>query len=271
MSGVIAKLVGKKILGETLQNQFGTEDPYFEHVPATRLNGTPTGKFKKKKKALPPGITEHDAKVLTKVKRRAYRLDNSLFTCCGVKFGWGSVIGLVPAVGDVLDTLLSLMVFRTAMKVEDGVPPDILLRMLFNVIFDFVIGIVPVIGDLADAAFRANTRNAAILEGHLRQKGKKSLRKSGLPLPDVDPSLGEEFDRLQREDPPAYTATQPGRHERMTADGPDARTEPPAPAPARVKGQKRGFFGRSRASDVEMGQADGNTTVPPKSKQQRRS
>lgn len=73
------------------------QDPYFEHVPATRLDGTPTGKIKKRKKALPPGITDHDAKVLTKVKRRAYRLDLCLFSCFGVRFGWGSVIGIVPA------------------------------------------------------------------------------------------------------------------------------------------------------------------------------
>lgn len=66
-------------------------------MPATRLNGKPSGKYKKRKKALPPGISDHDAKVLTKVKRRAYRLDNSLCNCCGIKFGWGSVIALFPA------------------------------------------------------------------------------------------------------------------------------------------------------------------------------
>lgn len=74
-----------------------SQDPYFEHVPATRLDGKPNGKVKKRKKALPPGITDNDAKVLTKVKRRAYRLDLCLFSCFGVRFGWGSVIGLVPA------------------------------------------------------------------------------------------------------------------------------------------------------------------------------
>jgi hypothetical protein len=74
------------------------QDPYFETVPATRLNGKPsTKKTKKIPKALPPGISDHDGKVLTKVKRRAYRLDMSLFSFLGVRFGWGSVIGLVPA------------------------------------------------------------------------------------------------------------------------------------------------------------------------------
>jgi hypothetical protein len=73
------------------------QDPYFETVPATRLDGTPSAKkTKKRRKALPPGISEHDGKILTKVKRRAWRLDMSLFSCCGVRFGWSSVIGIIP-------------------------------------------------------------------------------------------------------------------------------------------------------------------------------
>lgn len=73
------------------------QDPYFETVPATRLDGRPTKKVKKRRKALPPGISTKDGEVLTKVKRRAYRLDMSLFSLCGVRFGWSSVIGIVPA------------------------------------------------------------------------------------------------------------------------------------------------------------------------------
>jgi hypothetical protein len=72
------------------------QDPYFETVPATRLDGRPSKKSKKRRKALPPGISEHDGKVLTKVKRRAYRLDMSLFNCCGIRFGYSSVIGIFP-------------------------------------------------------------------------------------------------------------------------------------------------------------------------------
>lgn len=117
MASFAAKIVGKKILGETLQNKFGKDvsifdywrvlcewrtnvqqDPYFETIPATRLDGTPSksGKTKKRRKALPPGISEHDGQVLTKVKRRAYRLDMCLFSFLGVRFGWGSFIGIIP-------------------------------------------------------------------------------------------------------------------------------------------------------------------------------
>ena len=163
------------------------------------------------------------------------------------------------------------MVFRTAMKVDDGLPPPVMIRMLFNVVFDFLVGIVPFIGDLADAAFRANTRNAAILESHLREKGKKSLRKSGLPLPDVDPSLGEEFDRIQ--DDSDVVTSQPRPNEGMRENGRSRMAEPEA---ASVRGDGgRGYRGGTREPDLEMGQVSGVTEPPrsksKKSKQQRRS
>ncbi|KKP00545.1 hypothetical protein THAR02_07349 [Trichoderma harzianum] len=253
MTSILAKQISKRILGESVKNKFGKEDPYFEQVPATRLDGRPTGKVKKRKKALPPGISEHDGQVLTKVKRRAYRLDMSLFNFLGIRFGWSSVIGLIPAAGDALDAFMAFMVYRTCCQVEGGLPSSIRLQMLFNIILDFAVGLVPFIGDLADAVFRANTRNAALLEEHLRQKGKKELRKSGQPIPAVDPSSAEEYDRIQREDPPEYQLDPPSR--RPSPARPEAQ-EPAAPrVPDRVH-DSRGFFGRSqnRPRDVEMGQ-----------------
>ncbi|XP_044718063.1 PH domain-containing protein [Hirsutella rhossiliensis] len=222
MASLVAKVVSKKILGEGLQNKFGTEDPYFEHVPATRLDGRPTGKFKKRKKALPPGISEHDGKVLTKVKRRAYRLDLALCSFLGIRFGWGSVIGLVPAIGDALDTFMALMVFKTCCQVEGGLPNATKMYMIFNIALDFGIGLVPFLGDLADAAFKANSRNALLLEQHLREKGKKELRKSEEAR--VRGGGGGWFGRNQ---------TRPHDIER----GPDDDRHARAPA---TKGQRRG-------------------------------
>ena len=66
MAGYVAKYVGNKIFKKTVQNKFDEEDPYFETVPATRLGVVKT--TKKKKKALPPGLTEEEAKILTKIK-----------------------------------------------------------------------------------------------------------------------------------------------------------------------------------------------------------
>lgn len=90
MTAMVGKLVAKKLFKETTANRDGTEDPYFESIPASRLG------FKKKKtKALPPGLTKNEEQVLTKAKRRAYRMD-LMFGACGLKFGLGAIIGLIP-------------------------------------------------------------------------------------------------------------------------------------------------------------------------------
>ena len=50
-----------------------------------------------------------------------------------------------------------------------GAPASVLVRMVANVGIDALIGAVPLAGDLFDAAWRANTRNAALLERHLAE------------------------------------------------------------------------------------------------------
>ncbi|KAK6950371.1 hypothetical protein Daesc_008698 [Daldinia eschscholtzii] len=274
MAGVLAKFVSKKILKETAGNQFGAGDPYFEHVPATRLDGSPTGKVKKVRKALPPGLSEHDAKILTKVKRRAYRLDMSFGSFMGLKFGWGSIIGLFPFAGDVVDALLALMVVRTAKQVEGGLPFRIWAWMYVLVFIDLIAGLVPFVGDIADAVILANTRNAVALEDYLRKKGKKNLRASKLPIPDVDPSDPAEFDRYNSSESPEHASSRATRQgERSTGQirtdhvpqetgvAPEW-TRPSQPAQARVHDDRRGgssrnFFGlgskRSRPADIEAG------------------
>lgn len=269
MAGLLAKYISKRFLGESLKNNFGTEDPYFESVPATRLDGTPsTTKTKRVRKALPPGISEHDAKILTKVKRRAYRLDMSLFNCCGIRFGWSSVIGFVPAIGDILDAFMAMMVLRTCQQVEGGLPADVKTKMMFNIIVDFVVGLVPFIGDLADAVFRANTKNAAELEKYLRKKGAANLKAQGVPLPAIDPSDPDEYDRMMRAEhgaPPVYTNEAPRQQAPMRSGVPaqssTARTGQPSTTTTHTTttttksrgGWFSSFGNKARQPDVEHG------------------
>lgn len=162
------------------------------------------------------------------------------------------------------------MVVKTAKQVDGGLPFGLELQMYFWVFLDLVIGLVPFAGDFVDAVFKANSRNSVLLEEHLRKKGKKNLQKNGQPIPAVDPSDPEEFDRLQRGDPPEYTETQPSRHANMSAsrggDGhrpqstgvADAPTRPSAAKVRDSRGSGGGFFGfggsrKSRPVDEEMG------------------
>ncbi|KAG5980494.1 hypothetical protein E4U55_003970 [Claviceps digitariae] len=178
MATFVAKTAARKLLGKQLQDKFGQvvlKDPYYETVPGVQPNGKPTGKQVKQKRALPPGLSEHDAKVLMKVRRRVHHLDWSLFTIFGVGFGWSTVIGIIPAIGDAIDGLMSLSVFRKCCKVDGGLPHSVKVRMMMNVALDFVIGLVPG----AEAIYRGNTRNALLLENYLRVKAEQKLRDDG--------------------------------------------------------------------------------------------
>lgn len=145
---------------------------------------------------------------------------------------------------------MAAMVIGTAKKVDGGLPSSLLMKMWIWAIIDLVIGFVPFIGDIFDAVIKANTRNAVYLEEHLREKGKKNLRKSGLPVPDDDPSDPYEWDRQLQE-------PESGRSGRRAQES-GVETAPPIPArpsDARVRKDRPsggGWFGRSRRADEEM-------------------
>lgn len=48
-----------------------------------------------------------------------------------------------------------------------GAPKPVLARMVLNVALDTIGGVVPVVGDLFDVAWKANTRNMALLERYI--------------------------------------------------------------------------------------------------------
>lgn len=82
-----------------------------------------------------------------------------------MRFGLDALIGLIPGVGDIVGAGMSGFIILTAARL--GASPLVLLRMLANVGVDAIVGAVPLAGDLFDIAWRANTRNAALLERHL--------------------------------------------------------------------------------------------------------
>ena len=67
---------------------------------------------------------------------------------------------------------MSLSLIRTASKVDGGLPKSIYSLMITYIILDFAVGFIPVLGDFFDFTFRANTRNAWLLDSYLTEKGK---------------------------------------------------------------------------------------------------
>lgn len=198
------------------------------------------GKFVKKKKQIPAYIPAQDAEILAKVRKRAYRLDMSLFNFLGIRFGWEAVIGIIPMIGDAIGVLFALMVYQTCCKVEGGLSGTIKMRMLLNIAADFAVGLVPFVGDLADAAFKCNTRNLRLLEQTLDKKYKpSSSRRDDRDLAGVDREKRRKnraSGMFQRNDPPPATVFEEFSDDDLRDEYGDSVQQP---APARG-GPRRG-------------------------------
>lgn len=105
----------------------------------------------------PPRELEH-ARLLTRL------LDDSIpIPGTSWRIGIDPLLGLVPGIGDLLGTLLSSWLIVVAARM--GAPKAVVARMGINVALEMIVGIVPGLGDLFDAAWKANRRNLALLEG----------------------------------------------------------------------------------------------------------
>ncbi len=104
---------------------------------------------------------------LSRLRWLAWLIDGA-FSLPGTRFRFGlnSVIGLLPVGGDAVLGVLSLYIIYEAAKL--GVPKHKLVRMAANVGIEVLGGSVPILGDLFDMALKANLRNLAIVEDHLR-------------------------------------------------------------------------------------------------------
>jgi hypothetical protein len=108
----------------------------------------------------------HAEQVRLRLRRLAWLLDNSV-PLPGLRFriGIDPLLGLIPGLGDAAGVVLSSYILHQAWRL--GVPRSVLLRMWVNVLIEGVFGTIPLIGDVFDAAWKANTRNVALLEAHL--------------------------------------------------------------------------------------------------------
>jgi hypothetical protein len=79
-----------------------------------------------------------------------------------IRYGIDGLVGLIPVVGDLLTTAISLWIVREARAL--GAPKHVVARMLGNVALDGVVGLVPFVGDAFDVMFRANIRNMRLLK-----------------------------------------------------------------------------------------------------------
>lgn len=99
------------------------------------------------------------------IDRLARLMDSAVTLPVIGKVGLDAVIGLVPVVGDLAGTAVSLTL--VARMLRYGPPSALVSKMLANVTVDLVLGSIPVIGFFADIWFKANERNAALMREYL--------------------------------------------------------------------------------------------------------
>lgn len=112
--------------------------------------------------------------VLSRLLDRAFRVPGTNW-----RFGLDPVIGLIPGLGDVVGSIVGAYSLWIARQI--GAPASVQMRMLMNLALDGVIGLVPFAGDLFDFAFKAHSRNHALLNRWL-QTPHRTQRSSWLVL-----------------------------------------------------------------------------------------
>ncbi|KAI0071989.1 hypothetical protein K474DRAFT_1668362 [Panus rudis PR-1116 ss-1] len=184
MTSSLAAKAGRKLFERNIEH-YTPVDPLYETYTDKK------GRQKRRRRALPPGLSARDEKILRSVQKRAHYLDKG-FSMCGLRFGWTFVIGIIPGAGDAADAVLNyVLVVRKAKQAE--IPGWLLSRMLVNNAISAGVGLVPFVGDIVLAAFKANSRNAALLEEYLRIRGEEFLKANNERIQDpnnVKPGAG---------------------------------------------------------------------------------
>jgi hypothetical protein len=98
---------------------------------------------------------------LARVRQLAQLLD-ARFEIAGIRFGWDSIIGLVPVAGDLVTTAIGAYPLYIAHR--HGLGRLVRARMAGNLLLDWALGSIPLAGDLFDVGFKAHLKNAALLE-----------------------------------------------------------------------------------------------------------
>ena len=114
----------------------------------------------------PPVPTAFDADDRLRWVERVARLMDSQFRLPGTRFHFGldPLLGLVPIVGDLSTTAVSVALLLTMLR--HGASGAVVVRMALNILVDTLVGAIPLLGNVFDFAFKSNERNVALLRRH---------------------------------------------------------------------------------------------------------
>ncbi|WP_108658463.1 DUF4112 domain-containing protein [Acuticoccus kandeliae] len=92
---------------------------------------------------------------------------DSKFSLFGIRFGFDSILGLVPGIGDLVGFFLSSYLLIQAYRM--GARKRTIARMAANVAGDTVLGSIPLLGSVFDVMWKANRSNMRILKRELER------------------------------------------------------------------------------------------------------
>jgi hypothetical protein len=138
--------------------------------PATQDDNHNNGIFANLDPANPapmPPLNEAEQRAYKTLKRIKYVMDDAIPLPCfkDRRVGLDPIMGIIPFVGDFGSAVVSLVMVARASPVLSRYT---VIRMLVNVWIDAVTGVVPVVGDVFDIGWKANERNLAIFENHMK-------------------------------------------------------------------------------------------------------
>lgn len=121
------------------------------------------------------GLSEDEARreFSESIERTARLMDSAIRLPVLGPVGLDALFGLFPVVGDAVAAAVSISLIARSLRY--GIPPEIIARMLGNVLVDLLVGAIPGVGDLADIWFRANSRNVAILRAYLGDEARNTI------------------------------------------------------------------------------------------------
>lgn len=106
-------------------------------------------------------------------------LDSKFTGPFGIRFGFDSIIGLIPGIGDLFTTFIgSYIVVRAGAM---NVPKIILARMGLNLLIDQLIGSIPLLGDIFDVAWKSNEMNYKLVLKYSEDK-RRTVRAAWLNI-----------------------------------------------------------------------------------------
>lgn len=106
---------------------------------------------------------------LDHLDRLSTRLDSQFrFPGTSLKFGWDTVLGILPGVGDAATAIPATYLLYKGYQL--GARKRTVARMAVNTGVDLTIGAIPLLGDVFDLYFKSNNRNIALLRQDLERK-----------------------------------------------------------------------------------------------------